>query len=116
MEWVRTWLFVTIRTDQIAKQEQVARTVVELRDMIAEARTDSAVRRWTYQSRRELVGDMPTVCSNGHDISTRGTMAAPHDWLPCSCGGHWWICCRTCGEEIVEPPPACDCQPHRPRR
>lgn len=116
VEWVRTWLFTTWRTDQLAKIEKVAATAGELRALITEARADPLVRRWRHDSRHELVGDKPTHCACGQEYRTAGSMPTPHDWLPCRCGGHFWWGCRQCPAERVEPPLAYDCRPRMPGR
>ena len=107
---MRVWLVTTRSDDHEAKREMVARTVADLRRMLAEARADPTVWHVRYTSRRELVGDKPTRCVCGQEYRTAGTLPTPHEWLNCRCGGHFWWGCR-CGAERVEPPLAHDCQP-----
>lgn len=116
VEWVRIWVVITRSDNAESKREQVAHTAAELRALLAAARADKAVWHVRHESRRELVGDKPSHCPAGHDITTRGTLAAPHDWWDCGCGGHWWIQCRQCRAEIMDPPLAYDCQPKTPHR
>lgn len=114
MEWRRVWTVTAVSDDNTARRVKTAATVNELRALLAAARNNPAVWHVSFKPQRELIGDKPTHCRHGHPLATVGTLANPHDWLPCPCGGHWWIKCRDCGDEIVDPPPAYDCQPHRP--
>jgi hypothetical protein len=115
MEWVRNWVVITRSDDKVAKREQVAATVAELRVLLEAARADPAVWHVRHEPRRELVGDPPTHCACGSEYRTRGSLPTPHEWLPCPCGGHFWWGCRECPAERIEPPLAHDCQPHWPR-
>ena len=115
VEWRRVWLVVAVSDDKDARREKTAATVTELRRLVDAARANSAVWHVRHESRRELAGTKPTHCACGREYSTAGSMATPHDWLPCPCGGHFWRGCRECGTERVEPPIVYDCKPRRPR-
>jgi hypothetical protein len=114
MDWRRVWVITAVRDDQLARIQKIATTAAELRSLLNTARADKTVWHISYTSRRELVGEKPTHCACGHPYRTAGTLATPHDWLDCVCGGHHWWSCRDCGEERIEPPVAYDCRPHMP--
>ncbi|HEU5108691.1 MAG TPA: hypothetical protein VFT95_09055 [Micromonosporaceae bacterium] len=116
VRWERVWLVVAVRDDRRARIERTARTVTELRRLLDTARADKAVWHISYKDRRELVGDKPTHCDCGTEYRTAGSWPTPHDWLPCTCGGHFWWQCRDCKQDRVEPPAAYDCNPRTPQR
>ncbi|SCL35945.1 hypothetical protein GA0070624_5408 [Micromonospora rhizosphaerae] len=72
MEWRTRW-HITIRWDRadnspagVTVVERVADTPAELRRLVQRARADPHVVAFPYRQVRELVGDEPQECHNGH--------------------------------------------------
>jgi hypothetical protein len=115
-EWRRHWL-VTLtfaipgawpRTET---REVIAHTPAELRQIVEWARRTRRVLACRYKPRRELAGDPPSHCPDGHAYHVEGQPYPRYrlDWLACDCGGHVvYICGRydqhgLCQAEQIEP-------------
>lgn len=116
MEWRTRWQF-TIRWDQAANSpvgativERVVDSPAELRRLVERARADPHVVAFPYRPVRQLVGDEPAECRNGHGYGGGSATQPVRGWWACSCGGHLVIRCRTCGDVRAEPAvgPGCD--------
>ena len=87
-------------------------TVAQLREVVAWARANPRVRRWSFHPYDRLVGELATRCRHGHLLQTYTTWYRTSGWLVCgSCGGHHLIICQDCGDRVIDPVPGPDCGP-----
>ncbi|NES14601.1 MULTISPECIES: hypothetical protein [Micromonospora] len=117
MEWRTRWQ-ITIRWDRadnspagVTVVEHVVDSPAELRQLVARARADRHVVAFPYCRVRELVGDEPQHCRNGHSYVGGSATRPVRDWLPCSCGGHLALRCARCPDVRVDPDVSADCNP-----
>jgi hypothetical protein len=100
VEWRIRW-HITVRWDRAENSpagtvvvERVVDSPADLRRLIERARADPHVVAFPYHPVRQLVGDEPTECGNGHGYGGGSATRAVRDWWPCCCGGHLVIRCR----------------------
>lgn len=124
MEWRTRW-YITIRWDRadnsptgVSVVERVVDSPADLGRLIRAARADPHVVAFPYRSTRELVGDEPTECHNGHGYAGGSATWPIRGWWPCRCGGHLILQCRDCADVRVEPAvdPGCDAHERQARR
>lgn len=115
MEWRTRW-HITIHWDRaenspvgVTVVERVADTPGQLRQLVERARADPHVVAFPFRAVRELVGDEPAACRNGHGYAGGSATRPVRDWRRCRCGGHLVIQCRDCGDVRVEPPVVAEC-------
>lgn len=109
MVWRRVWTVHTRVDGPDGKRSKTATTVAELRALLDAARADPAVWHVRVEEKRELHGDEPTACRNGHGYGGGSATRVKSDWLVCSCGGHFIHCCSWCPDVRVTPEPLYDC-------
>ncbi|MCW3815741.1 hypothetical protein ONA91_14905 [Micromonospora sp. DR5-3] len=117
MEWRTRW-HITIRWDRadnspasVTVVEHAVDSPAELRHLVQAARADPHVVAFPYRRVRELVGDEPDECHNGHGYAGGSATTAVRGWWPCRCGGHLVLRCRVCADVRVEPGVGADCDP-----
>ncbi|MFC0504248.1 hypothetical protein [Micromonospora costi] len=120
MEWRNRWHF-TIRWDRAGNSragvtviERVVGSPAELRHLVDRARADPHVVAFPHRQVRELVGEEPEVCKEGHPYAGGSATRPVRDWRPCSCGGHLVLRCRLRPDVRVDPIISADCDV-RPR-
>ncbi|WP_167493125.1 hypothetical protein [Micromonospora ureilytica] len=81
--------------------ERVVDSPAELRYLVHRARADPHVVAFPYRQARELVGDEPEACTNGHSFTGGSATRGVRDWRPCRSGGHLAMWCRMCPDVRV---------------
>ncbi|WP_157746398.1 hypothetical protein [Micromonospora inositola] len=66
--------------------ERVVDSPADLRRLIERARADPHVVAFPYRQARELVGDEPQQCHNGHGYAGGSATTPMRDWWPRRCG------------------------------
>ncbi|WP_435586112.1 hypothetical protein [Micromonospora aurantiaca (nom. illeg.)] len=119
MEWRTRW-HITIRWDRadnspagVTVVERVVDTPADLGRLVKAARADLHVIALPYRPVRELVGEEPSACLNGHSYAGGSATRPVRDWLPCCCGGHLVLRCRLCPDVRVDPVVSPDCDARR---
>ncbi|MEU5931147.1 hypothetical protein [Micromonospora sp. NPDC047187] len=115
MEWRNRW-HITIRWDRggnrpsgVTVIERVVDSPAELRYLVDRARADPHVVAYPYRQIRELVGEKPEVCEEGHPYAGGSATRPVRGWQPCSCGGHLVLRCRLCPDVRTDTATDVDC-------
>ncbi|MBC9000450.1 hypothetical protein [Micromonospora aurantiaca (nom. illeg.)] len=108
-EWVRRWEIEVRWRPGLPGDRLSARrvdTVAELRQLVAWARANPDITRHQHRTVRELAGDPPAACPNGHPYDGGSATRAARGWTTCPCGGHLILACRWpgCGDVSHDPP------------
>lgn len=116
--WARRWeVTITWARPQdspwhVTRYQTRVDTPAQLRALIEKARADRFVTGMTYPSVREMVGEVPTRCRQGHPIDGGSATRANQEWMRCGCGGHLVYLCKAtgCGDRLVDPVLEADCE------
>lgn len=114
-EWRRRWEISYRWRREVApgrRVNSIVDTAEQLRACVEWALANPDVESYTVASRRDMVGERPQQCGNGHTYI--GAAFKPRvDWQLCDCGGHALYRCRTsgCDDVTVDPPVGPGCEP-----
>lgn len=115
LEWVRRWEYTLVWQDgHTGVRCREVDTVAQLRAVIAWARANPRVRRFSFRPVDHLVGEprWADFCPSGHPLYTYPHPQRREGWLPCRAdGGHQLRTCPTCQIRMIEPDPGPDCGP-----
>ena len=115
LAWVRRWRYELIwQPGHTGRRDGEVDTVAQLRAVVAWARANPRVRRWSIEPVDRLVGRprWTDACPRGHRLARYPHPHRRDDWLPCAaCPGHRLTTCPTCRARMIEPEPSPDCGP-----
>jgi hypothetical protein len=115
VEWVRRWRYDLVWQDgHTGVLSREVDTVAKLRAVVAWARANPRVRRWSIAPVDQLVGGPAhgDVCPSGHALVTYPRPHRVSGWLSCAdCPGHRLTVCPVCGVRLLDPLPGPDCGP-----
>lgn len=121
MQWERRWLY-ELRWEPGHRGGVLSREVenlAQLRAVVEWARSNPNVIKCSYRPVDHLEGEPATTCSRGHPLGTpdtrrSGQILRDTRRVACvACPGHDVSYC-SCGERVIEPPPAYGCAAVRP--
>lgn len=113
-EWRRRWEITYRWRQEVAagrRVNSIVDTAEQLRACVEWARANPDVESYTVGSRRDMLGERPQRCGNGHGYA--GAAFRPGlGWRLCDCGGHALYECRTpgCDDVTVDPPLGSGCE------
>jgi hypothetical protein len=114
-EWIRRWEYTLVWQDgHDGRRNGFVDTVEQLGAVVAWARANPRVRRWSFRPVQHLEGEpeWADVGPCGHRLVTYPHPYRRDGWLPCrDDGGHSLRICPTCEIRIIEPVPGPDCGP-----